>query len=131
MWQGGQLPAITAQMDVSHVAESTAHDAFPGRKLPDMQVIQSTKLANVCYDIRGPVLEEAMRLQAAGHRILELNTGNTATFGFECPPEILEDMLRSLVSAHGYVNSKGILPARRAVMQHYQTKGIELDVEDV
>ncbi|MET9223300.1 pyridoxal phosphate-dependent aminotransferase [Streptomyces sp. NPDC008079] len=96
-----------------------------------MQVIQSTKLANVCYDIRGPVLEEAMRLQAAGHRILELNTGNPAPFGFECPPEILEDMLRSLGTAHGYVNSKGILPARRAVMQHYQTKGIDLDVEDV
>ncbi|MYS19837.1 MULTISPECIES: pyridoxal phosphate-dependent aminotransferase [unclassified Streptomyces] len=96
-----------------------------------MQVIQSTKLANVCYDIRGPVLEEAMRLQAAGHRVLELNTGNPAPFGFECPPEILEDMLRSLGSAHGYVSSKGILPARRAVVQHYQTRGIELEVEDI
>ncbi|BBJ41347.1 hypothetical protein SSPO_040650 [Streptomyces antimycoticus] len=51
----------------------------------DMQVIQSTKLSNVCYEIRGPVLEEAMRLEAAGHRILKLNTGNPATFGFECP----------------------------------------------
>ena len=50
-----------------------------------MQVIQSTKLANVCYEIRGPVLEEAMRLEAAGHRILKLNTGNPAAFGFECP----------------------------------------------
>jgi len=96
-----------------------------------MQVIQSTKLANVCYDIRGPVLEEAMRLEAAGHRILKLNTGNPAAFGFECPPEILEDMLRSLGAAHGYGDSKGILPARRAVMQHYQTKGIDLDVEDI
>ncbi|MDX3093967.1 pyridoxal phosphate-dependent aminotransferase [Streptomyces sp. ME01-24h] len=96
-----------------------------------MQVIQSTKLSNVCYDIRGPVLEEAMRLEAAGHRILKLNTGNPAAFGFECPPEILEDMLRSLGGAHGYGDSKGILPARRAVMQHYQTRGIELDVEDI
>ncbi len=61
-----------------------------------MQVIQSTKLANVCYEIRGPVLEEAMRLEAAGHRILKLNTGNPAAFGFECPPEILEDILRNL-----------------------------------
>lgn len=51
-----------------------------------MQVIQSTKLANVCYEIRGPVLDEAMRLEAAGHRILKLNTGNPAAFGFECPP---------------------------------------------
>ncbi|MDX2704369.1 pyridoxal phosphate-dependent aminotransferase [Streptomyces sp. PA03-6a] len=96
-----------------------------------MQVIQSTKLSNVCYDIRGPVLEEAMRLEAAGHRILKLNTGNPAAFGFACPPEILEDMLRSLGGAHGYGDSKGILPARRAVMQHYQTKGVELDVEDI
>ncbi len=74
-----------------------------------MQVIQSTKLANVCYEIRGPVLEEAMRLEAAGHRILKLNTGNPAAFGFECPPEILEDMLRNLGTAHGYGDAKGLL----------------------
>jgi alanine-synthesizing transaminase len=96
-----------------------------------MEVIQSTKLANVCYEIRGPVLEEAMRLEAAGHRILKLNTGNPAPFGFECPPEILEDMLRSLKDAHGYGDAKGLLSARRAVMQHYQTKGIPLEVEDI
>src|SRR6201999_3056800 len=112
------------------VAENTARRSLRGRKVTGMQVIQSTKLANVCYDIRGPVLQEAMRLEAAGHRILKLNTGNPAAFGFECPPEILEDMLRSLGGAHGYGDSKGILPARRAVMQHYQTKGIDLDVED-
>src|SRR3954451_11087741 len=131
MWQVGQLPAITAQMDVSHVAESTAHDALPGRKLPDMQVIQSTKLANVCYEIRGPVLEEAMRLEAAGHRILKLNTGNPAAFGFECPPEILEDILRNVSTAHGYGDAKGLLAARRAVVMHNQTLGVERDVEHV
>jgi alanine-synthesizing transaminase len=64
-------------------------------------VNQSSKLANVCYEIRGPVLEEAQRLEAAGHRILKLNTGNPAPFGFECPPEILEDIVRSLADAHG------------------------------
>ncbi|WP_165990018.1 pyridoxal phosphate-dependent aminotransferase [Streptomyces sp. YIM 98790] len=96
-----------------------------------MQVIQSTKLANVCYEIRGPVLEEAMRLEAAGHRILKLNTGNPAAFGFECPPEILEDILRNVGSAHGYGDAKGLLSARRAVQQHYQTKGIYLSVEDI
>ena len=96
-----------------------------------MQVIQSTKLSGVCYEIRGPVLEEAMRLEAAGHRILKLNTGNPAAFGFECPPEILEDILRNLASAHGYGDAKGLLSARRAVMQHYQTKGIDLGVEDI
>ncbi|WP_097230676.1 pyridoxal phosphate-dependent aminotransferase [Streptomyces zhaozhouensis] len=96
-----------------------------------MQVIQSSKLANVCYEIRGPVLEEAMRLEAAGHRILKLNTGNPAIFGFDCPPEILEDVLRNVGEAHGYGDAKGLLSARRAVMQHYQTKGIQLSVEDV
>lgn len=96
-----------------------------------MQVIQSTKLANVCYEIRGPVLEEAMRLEAAGHRILKLNTGNPAAFGFECPPEILEDILRNVSSAHGYGDAKGLLAARRAVVMHNQTLGIETDVEHV
>ncbi|UCM90068.1 pyridoxal phosphate-dependent aminotransferase [Streptomyces marincola] len=96
-----------------------------------MQVIQSAKLANVCYEIRGPVLEEAQRLEAAGHRILKLNTGNPAAFGFDCPPEILEDILRNVGSAHGYGDAKGLLSARRAVMQHYQTKGIQLSVDDI
>ncbi|WP_459247424.1 pyridoxal phosphate-dependent aminotransferase [Streptomyces youssoufiensis] len=96
-----------------------------------MQVIQSTKLANVCYEIRGPVLEEAMRLEAAGHQILKLNTGNPALFGFECPPEILEDMLRSLHSSHGYGDAKGLPAARRAIVQHYETRGVELEIEDV
>ena len=96
-----------------------------------MQVIQSSKLAGVCYEIRGPVLEEAMRLEAAGHRILKLNTGNPAAFGFECPPEILEDMLRNIADAHGYGDAKGLPAARRAVMQHYQTQGIDLSIEDI
>ena len=72
-----------------------------------------------------------MRLEAAGHRILKLNTGNPAAFGFECPPEILEDILRNVGDAHGYGDAKGLLSARRAVMQHYQTQGIDLDVEDI
>ena len=71
--------AITTQSITSRVVENTSRGALRGRKLTDMQVIQSTKLANVCYEIRGPVLEEAMRLEAAGHRILKLNTGNPAT----------------------------------------------------
>ncbi len=120
----GAFPAYR----VAHIMERTGKR---GRKLTDMQVIQSTKLANVCYEIRGPVLEEAMRLEAAGHRILKLNTGNPAAFGFECPPEILEDILRNVGSAHGYGDAKGLLAARRAVMMHYQTLGVETDVEHV
>ncbi|MDH6112564.1 alanine-synthesizing transaminase [Kitasatospora sp. MAP12-15] len=97
-----------------------------------MQVIQSSKLANVCYDIRGPVLDEAMRLEDQGHRILKLNTGNPAAFGFEAPPEILQDILRNLSTAHGYGDSKGLLSARRAVVMHYEERGLHgLSVEDV
>jgi len=97
-----------------------------------MQVIQSSKLANVCYDIRGPILDEAMRLEEMGHRILRLNTGNPAPFGFEAPPEILQDILRNLANAHGYGESKGLLSARRAVVMHYEERGLsELTVDDV
>ncbi|MFG3223187.1 pyridoxal phosphate-dependent aminotransferase [Kitasatospora sp. NPDC048194] len=97
-----------------------------------MQVIQSSKLANVCYDIRGPVLDEAMRLEEQGHRILKLNTGNPAVFGFEAPPEILQDILRNLANAHGYGDSKGLLSARRAVVMHYEERGLHgLSVDDV
>ena len=97
-----------------------------------MQVIQSSKLANVCYDIRGPILDEAMRLEEQGHRILKLNTGNPAPFGFEAPPEILQDILRNLANAHGYGDSKGLLAARRAVVMHYEDHGFEdLTVDDV
>ena len=97
-----------------------------------MQVIQSSKLDNVCYDIRGPILDEAMRLEDQGHRILKLNTGNPAPFGFEAPPEILQDILRNLSTAHGYGDSKGLLAARRAVVMHYEERGLEdLSVEDV
>ncbi|MFI6443301.1 pyridoxal phosphate-dependent aminotransferase [Kitasatospora sp. NPDC050543] len=97
-----------------------------------MQVIQSSKLANVCYDIRGPVLDEAMRLEEQGHRILKLNTGNPAVFGFDAPPEILQDILKNLSTAHGYGDSKGLLSARRAVVMHYEERGLHgLTVEDV
>jgi len=97
-----------------------------------MQVIQSSKLANVCYDIRGPVLDEAMRLEDQGHRILKLNTGNPAVFGFDAPPEILQDILKNLSTAHGYGDSKGLLSARRAVVMHYEERGLHgLTVEDV
>ncbi|MET7301569.1 pyridoxal phosphate-dependent aminotransferase [Embleya sp. NPDC005575] len=96
------------------------------------EVRQSGKLADVCYDIRGPVLDEAKRLEDEGHRILKLNIGNPAPFGFEAPDEILHDMIRNLPAAQGYSDSKGVLSARRAVVQHYQTRGIEgVDVDDV
>jgi alanine-synthesizing transaminase len=97
-----------------------------------MEIRQSRKLANVAYDVRGPVLEEAIRLEAEGHRILRLNIGNPAPFGFEAPDDIVRDMIRQLPTSHGYSDSKGILPARRAVVQYHQNKGVTgIDVDDV
>lgn len=93
---------------------------------------QSTKLHNVLYDIRGPVLERAQQLESEGHRILKLNIGNPAPFGFEAPDAILVDMIRHLPHAQGYSDSRGIFSARTAVVQYYQTRGIHnISVDDV
>ncbi len=93
---------------------------------------QSSKLANVLYDIRGPVLEEAEAMEAAGHTILKLNIGNPAPFGFEAPEAIVQDMVGHLPHAQGYSESRGILSGRRAVVQHYESKGItNLDTREV
>ena len=97
-----------------------------------MEIMQSQKLANVLYDIRGPVLDEAKRLEAQGHRILKLNIGNPQPFGFETPPEILVEVVRNLPTSQGYSDSQGILSARTAVVQNYQSRGIDVtDVDDV
>lgn len=97
-----------------------------------MEIMQSRKLANVLYDIRGPVLDEAKRLEAQGQRIIKLNIGNPAPFGFETPPEILVEVVRNLPSSQGYCDSQGILSARTAIVQHYQERGIDItDVDDV
>jgi alanine-synthesizing transaminase len=97
-----------------------------------MQVTQSAKLANVCYEIRGPVLRQAKQMEAEGQRILKLNIGNPAPFGFEAPQEVLQDVIRNLPMAHGYGDSKGLLSARRAVVQYYQQKDVGgVDIEDV
>jgi alanine-synthesizing transaminase len=96
------------------------------------RVTQSRKLADVCYDIRGPLLDEAKRLEEEGHRILKLNIGNPAPFGFEAPEEILVDVLANLPTAQGYSDSKGLLPARRAIYQYHQGKGLpHLDVDHI
>ena len=81
---------------------------------------QSTKLQDVLYEIRGPVHDHAARLEAEGHRILKLNIGNPASFGFEAPDVIMRDMIQALPNAQGYSDSKGILSARRAVVTRYE-----------
>ncbi|MCU1656517.1 MAG: aminotransferase [Pseudonocardiales bacterium] len=97
-----------------------------------MDLRQSRKLEDVCYDIRGPVLEEAKRLEEEGRRIIKLNIGNPGAFGFEAPDEILVDVVRNLPNAQGYSDSQGLLSARTAIVQHYQERGIDIvDVDDV
>ncbi|MFF5972708.1 pyridoxal phosphate-dependent aminotransferase [Streptomyces sp. NPDC012769] len=97
-----------------------------------MEFRQSSKLSEVCYEIRGPVIEQANALEEAGHSVLRLNTGNPALFGFEAPEEIVQDMIRMLPKAHGYTDSRGVLSARRAVVQRYQSMGLtDVDVDDV
>ncbi len=96
------------------------------------QIRQSKKLQGVRYDVRGPILVEAQRLEAEGHRILKLNIGNTALFGFEAPEAILADMIHHLPKSQGYSDSQGIYSARTAVMNYYQAHGLrEVSVEDI
>ena len=93
---------------------------------------KSSKLDNVCYDIRGPVLKEAKRLEEEGNKVLKLNIGNPAPFGFDAPDEILVDVIRNLPTAQGYCDSKGLYSARKAIMQHYQARGMrDVTVEDI
>ncbi|WP_087464447.1 pyridoxal phosphate-dependent aminotransferase [Oleiphilus messinensis] len=93
---------------------------------------KSSKLDNVCYEIRGEVLKEARRLEEEGHRILKLNIGNPAPFGFDVPEEILQDVIHNLSEAQGYCDAKGIFPARKAVMQNCQQLGIKsVEIEDI
>ena len=94
---------------------------------------QSNKMKDVLYEIRGPVSAEAERLEADGHHILKLNTGNPATFGFDAPDVIMRDMIAALPTSQGYSTSKGIIPARRAVFHRYEViEGFpDFEVEDV
>ena len=95
-------------------------------------VLKSSKLANVCYDIRGPVLQQAKQMEDEGHKIIKLNIGNLAAFGFDSPEEIQLDMIHNLPHAAGYTESKGIFPARKAVMHYTQQKHIKgVTLEDI
>ena len=93
---------------------------------------KSSKLDNVCYDIRGPVMDEAVRMESEGQRILKLNIGNPAPFGFTAPDEVIRDMMYNLRECEGYSDSKGMFTARKAIMQYCQLKGFKgVDVGDI
>lgn len=98
--------------------------------MPDFS--KSTKLSDVCYDIRGPVLQQANIMEEEGHSILKLNIGNPAPFGFNAPEEIVMDVIRNLPAAQGYSDSKGVYSARKAVMQETQRLGISnVAIDDI
>ena len=88
-------------------------------------ILKSKKLNNVCYDIRGPVLELAQQMEEEGQKIIKLNIGNVGVFGFDPPEEIQQDMIRNLPTSAAYSDSKGIFAARKAIMHYSQEKGIE------
>jgi alanine-synthesizing transaminase len=88
-------------------------------------VQKSAKLANVLYDIRGPIMDAARQMEEEGHKIIRLNIGNLAVFGFDAPEEIQQDMIRNLGNSAGYSDSKGIFAARKAVMHETQKQGIK------
>ena len=88
-------------------------------------VTKSAKLANVCYDIRGPIMDAAKKMEDDGQKIIKLNIGNLAVFGFDAPEEVQQDMIRNLPNSAGYSDSKGIFAARKAVMHETQKQGIK------
>jgi alanine-synthesizing transaminase len=93
---------------------------------------KSAKLDNVCYDIRGPVLKEAKRIEGEGFRVLKLNIGNPASFGFNAPDEIIHDIIINLPNAQGYIDSQGLFAARKAIMQDFQSKGVmDVEIDDI
>lgn len=114
------------------IVQSTQHTA-PLQKAPSMRTFnKSTKLDNVLYDVRGPVVQEAARMENAGTKILKLNIGNPAPFGFSTPDEVIYDMAQQLVDSEGYSASKGLFSARKAIMQYAQLKGLpNVGIEDI
>jgi len=95
-------------------------------------ILKSAKLANVCYDIRGPVLARARQMEDEGQRITKLNIGNPATFGFMAPDEMVQDVIHNLPDASGYCDAKGLFAARKAVMHYTQQKNIRgVQIEDI
>ncbi|MFN5802516.1 MAG: aminotransferase class I/II-fold pyridoxal phosphate-dependent enzyme, partial [Burkholderiales bacterium] len=93
---------------------------------------KSSKLANVCYDIRGPVLARAKQMEEEGHRIIKLNIGNLAPFGLDAPDEVRQDVIMNMPNASGYSDSKGLFAARKAIMHYTQDKKISgVTLEDI
>ena len=125
------VPTDTQARSNSNAATDKRSNDTSGKG--DGTLKKSDKLQNVCYDIRGPLLKAANQMEADGQRILKLNVGNPAPFGFTAPHEIIRDVAMNLTDAIGYSDSQGIFSARKAVLQYYQAKGFlsAVDVRDI
>ncbi|GFH40380.1 aminotransferase class I/II-fold pyridoxal phosphate-dependent enzyme [Lactococcus insecticola] len=123
--------ATLYQVDLSELtAETNGANETVEKKMKVFE--KSDKLEHVAYDIRGPVLDEANRMRANGEKILRLNTGNPAEFGFTAPDEVIRDLIMNARDSEGYSDSKGIFSARKAIMQYCQVQGFpNVDVEDI
>jgi alanine-synthesizing transaminase len=123
MWLNSSFPSFRLCFEENHL---------PVSETVLKPIAKSSKLANVCYDIRGPVLEKARQMEEDGHKIIKLNIGNLAVFGLEPPDEIVQDMIRNLAGAAGYTDSKGLFAPRKSVVHYCQEKGIQgVTVDDV
>ena len=137
----GWLAAVTppgARAGRGQTAQATAPATRPAavpvlhKENPMRTFTKSHKLDNVLYDVRGPVLDEAMRMEDQGIHVLKLNIGNPAPFGFRTPDEVVKDMQDQLTECEGYSDSRGLFTARKAIMQYDQLKNIpNVDVEDI
>lgn len=136
VYTGEQPHSISQNTPTTTTTSSTPRKNSPNNLMSGHSmnsIKKSDKLQNVCYDIRGPLLQTANKMEAEGKRILKLNIGNPAPFGLEAPHEILRDVAMNLPEATGYSDSQGIFSARKAVLQYYQSKGLlsAVDVRDV
>lgn len=124
-----QMQAAMAEYRLAHPTTHAGSANMPTST--SREITKSNKLVNVCYDIRGPVLKAATAMEEQGHRIIKLNIGNPAPFGFEAPQEILADVITNLPNAIGYCDSKGLFAARKAIVQYYQQKRLFVEVGDI
>ena len=133
VWLKGEEEAAVKQDMQTHTSpEIELHDHQSSQEAPMRSFSKSHKLDNVLYDVRGPVADEAMRMEASGTHILKLNIGNPAPFGFRTPDEVVYDMAQQLPDTEGYSPSKGLFSARKAIMQYAQLKNIpNVSIDDI
>lgn len=133
--QPGPSATATTKNNTTESSSEQTQDTAPATtegSAPMRQFKKSSKLDNVLYDVRGPVVDEAARMERQGMRILKLNIGNPAPFGFRTPDEVVQDMRHQLPDCEGYSDSKGLFSARKAIMQYSQIKGLpNVDMDSI